>query len=382
MRICILYDCLYPWTVGGAERWYRNLAAELVAGGHEVTYLTRLQWDAGDAPQIEGVEVIAVSPREPLYGEDGNRRIGPPLRFGWGVLEHLLRNRRRYDVVHTCAFPFFSLLAARAAIVGTRTQLGVDWFEVWTRAYWESYLGPVGGRIGHLVQRACVVISPGAFVFSRLHARRLREEGLRREPVMLAGLYAGSTEAHPSPGPREPLVVFAGRHIAEKRVPSIPAAIAAARERVPGLRARVFGDGPQRPQLLSEIERLGLGDVVDAPGFVDGEIVDQALREATCLLLPSSREGYGLVVIEAASVGTPSVVIEGEDNAAVELIAEGVNGHVAASAAPEDVAAAIVTVHEQGEDLRRRTTAWFTAAAPTLTAEASARTVLEVYARR
>jgi glycosyltransferase involved in cell wall biosynthesis len=382
MRICILYDCLYPWTVGGAERWYRNLAAELVADGHEVTYLTRLQWDASDAPAIEGVEVIAVSPREPLYGDDGNRRVGPPLRFGWGVLRHLLRNRGRYDVVHTCAFPFFSLLAARVAIVGTGARLGVDWFEVWTRDYWQSYLGRVGGRIGHLVQRVCVVISPGAFVFSRLHARRLKEEGLRREPVTLAGLYAGDLEAHPGPAPSSPLVVFAGRHIAEKRVPSIPAAIAAAGERVPGLRARILGDGPQRDQVLAEIERLGLGDVIEAPGFVDGAVVEAAFREATCLLLPSSREGYGLVVIEAASVGTPSVVVDGADNAAVELIAEGVNGHVAASADPDAIAAAIAAVHEQGEELRRRTTAWFAQAAPTLTAKASARTVLEVYARR
>jgi glycosyltransferase involved in cell wall biosynthesis len=382
MRICILYDCLYPWTVGGGEHWYRNLAAEFATNGHEVTYLTRLQWDADDPPDIEGVEVIAVSPREPLYGADGNRRIGPPLRFGWGVLKHLLRHRGSYDVVHSAAFPFFSLLAARFAIVGTRTRLGVDWFEVWTRAYWESYLGRIGGTIGYLVQRACVVISPGAFVFSRLHAQRLKQEGLRREPVTLAGLYTGPTDPQPATAAREPLVVFAGRHIAEKRVPSIPAIIAAASEHVPGLRAQVFGDGPQRPDLLREIERLGLGGVVEAPGFVDGEVVNEALRRATCLLLPSSREGYGLVVIEAASAGTPSVVVEGEDNAAVELIAAGVNGHIAASPAPADVAAAIAAVHEQGEELRRRTSAWFAQAAPTLTAAASARTVLEIYARR
>jgi glycosyltransferase involved in cell wall biosynthesis len=382
MRICIVYDCLYPWTVGGGERWYRNLAAEFASGGHEVTYLTRLQWDEDDPPDIDGVDVIAVSRREPLYGTDGNRRIGPPMRFGWGVLKHLLRHRGRYDVIHCAAFPFFSLIAARVAIVGTDTRLGVDWFEVWTRAYWESYLGRIGGAIGYLVQRACVIISPGAFVFSRLHAQRLKEEGLRREPVTLAGLYTGPTDAGPAPAVREPLVVFAGRHIAEKRVPSIPAVIAVAREQIPGLRAQVFGDGPQRPELLREIERLGLGDVVEAPGFVDGEIVDRALCGAMCMLLPSSREGYGLVVIEAASEGTPSVVVEGEDNAAVELIAAGVNGHIAASPAPADVAAAIAAVHEQGDELRRRTAAWFAQAAPTLTAEASARTVLAIYARR
>jgi glycosyltransferase involved in cell wall biosynthesis len=382
MRICIVYDCLYPWTVGGGEHWYRNLAAEFARDGHSVTYLTRLQWDPADPPRIDGVEVIAVSRCDPLYGDNGNRRIGPPLRFGWGVLRHLLRHRGTYDVVHSAAFPFFSLIAARIATAGTRTRLGVDWFEVWTRSYWQAYLGLVAGTVGYLVQRACVFISPGAFVFSRLHAQRLKQEGLRREPVTLAGLYTGPTDPQPAPAQREPMVVFAGRHIAEKRVPSIPAVIAAAREQVPGLRAKVFGDGPQRPDLLREIEHLGVGDIVEAPGFVDGEVVDEALRSATCLLLPSSREGYGLVVIEAASHGTPSVVVEGEDTAAVELIAPGVNGHIAASPEPADVAAAIAAVHEQGEELRRRTSAWFAQAAPTLTAAASARTVLEIYARR
>ena len=32
MRVCLIYDCLYPYTVGGAERWYGNLADSLVAG--------------------------------------------------------------------------------------------------------------------------------------------------------------------------------------------------------------------------------------------------------------------------------------------------------------------------------------------------------------
>jgi glycosyltransferase involved in cell wall biosynthesis len=382
LRICIVYDCLYPWTVGGGERWYRNLAAEFTASGHEVTYLTRLQWDDDDPPSIPGVEVIAVSPREPLYGNDGNRRVGPPLRFGIGVLRHLFSTRRRYDVVHTCAFPYFSLLAARVALAGSRTRIGVDWFEIWTAAYWRSYLGPVAGRIGYLVQRLCVHLTPQAFIFSRLHAQRLREQGLRREPILLAGLYTGPLEPEAGPRERAPLVVFAGRHIAEKRAPDIPAAVAAARERIPALRARILGDGPQRPQVLAEIDRLGLHQVVEAPGFVSADEVQQSLREATALLLPSSREGYGMVVIEAASAGTPSVVVAGDDNAAVELIEPGVNGAVANSPDPVAIADALVAVHEEGAELRARTAAWFAEHAPRLTAHASARTVLEVYARR
>src|SRR4051812_15776220 len=113
MRIAIVYDCLFPNTVGGAERWYRDLA-ERLGGRHSVTYLTRRQWEGDDtgAP----FPVIAVAPGGPLYTERGRRRIGPPLRFGLGVFLHLLRHAGRYDAVHCASFPYFSLLGAALAL--------------------------------------------------------------------------------------------------------------------------------------------------------------------------------------------------------------------------------------------------------------------------
>ena len=112
MRICLVYDCLFPHTIGGAERWYRNLGERLAADGHEVTYLTLRQWDRGVDPAVPGVNVRVVGPRMHLYAGPGRRRVLPPLVFGLGVLWHLLRRGRRYDVVHTASFPYFSLLAA------------------------------------------------------------------------------------------------------------------------------------------------------------------------------------------------------------------------------------------------------------------------------
>jgi len=381
VRVCIVYDCLYPHTVGGAERWYRELALELTATGHEVTYLTRKQWDDDGGPDLPGVEVVAVSPGGSLYTEDGRRTIGPPLRFGLGVLKHLLRNRRSYDAVHLCSFPYFSLLAARFALARTPAQIGVDWFEVWTLDYWRGYLGRVGGRIGWLVQRLCARLTPQAFVFSNVHAERLRGEGLRRPAMRLAGLYRGPLEPHAEAGERAPLVVFAGRHIPEKRAELLPAAVAAARREVPELRGLVLGDGPERTRVLAAIDAAGVGDAVEAPGFVAVEEVGAALSRATCMLLPSSREGYGMVVIEAAALGTPSVVIAGDDNAAAELIEEGVNGFVAPSADPDAIAAAIVACHAGGTELRERTAAWFAENAPRLTVDSSAHAVAEWYSR-
>jgi glycosyltransferase involved in cell wall biosynthesis len=379
MRVCLVYDCLFPHTVGGAERWYRGLAERLVDEGHEVTYVTLRQWDRGESAQIDPhVRVVAAGPRMALYTASGRRRMLPPLVFGLGVLAHLLRHGRRYDVVHTCAFPYFSLLAAAPLRRTMGFGLVVDWFEVWSPSYWRDYLGAVGGRIGELVQRACARVPQRAFCFSELHARRLREEGLNGPITVLRGLYAESGQPA-TPRPAEPIVLFAARLIPEKQVTLAVAAMALAVRRVEGLRGEFLGEGPERATLDAAILEHGLQGVVTARGFAKTETVDEEMRRATCMLVTSRREGYGLVVVEAAARGTPSVVLAGEDNAATELIVEGVNGTVVAQSDPEAVADGIVRVHEAGTALRETTVRWFAENSDWLSLESSLRKVLESY---
>jgi glycosyltransferase involved in cell wall biosynthesis len=381
MRVCIVYDCLFPYTVGGAERWYRNLAERLAAAGHDVTYLTLRQWDRHTRPDIdERVRVVVAGPRMGLYTTGGRRRMLPPLVFGLGVLMHLLRYGGRYDVVHSDSFPYFSLLAAGLARPLRRFGLVVDWFEVWSGHYWREYLGRVGGAIGSMVQKACARVPQRAFCFSQLHAARLREEGLRGEITLLTGLYRGSLKA-PAPVRAKPLVVYAGRMIPEKRVPAGVAAVAAAAARIAGLEGIFFGDGPDRQAVLEAIRSAGAQAGMRAPGFASAEDVESAMRQALCMLLPSRREGYGMVVVEAASMGTPSIVVAAEDNAATELIEEGVNGFVAAGPDADVIADAIVRVNDQGMALRERTAAWFADNASRLSLESSLEAVLESYAQ-
>jgi glycosyltransferase involved in cell wall biosynthesis len=373
LRICIVYDCLFPYTVGGGERWFRNVAQRLAADGHEVTYLTLRQWPKGEHGEVPGVRVVAVGPRMGLYGDNGNRRIQPPLAFGLGVFWHLLRRGRRYDVVHTSSFPYFSLLAAAALRPLHRYRIGVDWFELWSRSYWAEYLGPVGGRIGRAVQNLCLRVRQHAFCFAELTARRLREDGLRGEVTVLKGMFSGP-ETPPTPVPADDLVVFAGRHIPEKRAPAVVRAVA----RIPQVRGLILGDGPEFEQVKSEIERLRVGDRVEAPGFVETAQVERELARALCLALPSRREGYGLVVVEASSLGTPSVLVRDPDNAATELIEDGVNGFVVESV--DDLADGIERVIAAGPELRASTAGWYARNAERLSLARSLDVVAESYA--
>jgi glycosyltransferase involved in cell wall biosynthesis len=374
----MVYDCLFPWTVGGAERWTRNVAETLAADGHDVSYLTRVQWEPGDEPALPGVSVIPVSPAEELYGPDGNREIDQALRFGRGVLGHLLRHRGAYDVVHVSASPFFGLLAAGTARRLGRYQVAADWHEVWSDSYWRHYLGPSKGRVAVGVQRACARIPQLAFCFSQMHAERLRELGLRGEPTVLRGEWAGPTD-RPVPRPPEPLVVFAGRMISEKNAPAVVPAVIAARKRIPDLRAVLFGDGPELGAVRAAIAQQGASGFLEAPGFVDGDVVQETLARATCLLLPSTREGYGMIVVEAAAAGVPSVLVRAVDNAATEHIVDGVNGFVAADPTATSLATAIAACHEGGLALRESTADWFAANARELSIRTSLERVVARY---
>ena len=375
MRVCLVFDCLYPHSVGGGERWYRAVAEGVAARGHEVTYLTLLNWDPAVGPDVPGVDVIAVAPEMPIYAK-GRRSIGAQLRFAFGVFRHLARHGGSYDIVQTPAL-HLSLLAVLAARPIRRFALVVDWFEVWRRDYWIEYLGPVWGRLGWLGQRLTARTSHAALCFSRLHAERLQALGYEGRITLVEGLRELDEPA--SPIPAEPVVVFAGRHIPEKRAAAVVPAVALAREELPGLRAVIFGDGPERDRVLRLIEERGLDGAVEAPGFGEAERVQETLRSALCLLHPSEREGYGIVVVEAAALGTPTIVVDGPDNAAVELVDDGENGFVAPSAEPRDLARAILRVHDAGQRLRDSTSEWFRRNHDRLSLEASIDKVVGVY---
>jgi glycosyltransferase involved in cell wall biosynthesis len=375
VKICLVYDCLFPWTIGGAERWYRNLGERLAREGHEVTYLTLRQWD--EEPQIEGVRVIAVGPAMPLY-RDGKRRILPPLRFGWGVLTHLLSKGREYDIVHTASFPYFSLLAAGAARWFGQYRIVCDWHEVWSDAYWREYLGVLGG-LGILIQRLCAKIPQRAYAFSRLHSDRLKGLGIKDVRVLTGEYSSPGIRVTHSDHSTPPTIVYAGRFIPEKRIDLLVEAIAEARGSIPGLRAMLIGDGPTRAEIINRIKVLGLGDIVEAPGFVSEEAVDQAMVEALCVAQPSGREGYGMVVIEAAHRGVPAVVVAAPDNAATELVAQGENGFVVAEPRPDLLASAIYDCWRLGAGLRASTRSWYRRNAFVLSIESSLQTVVRDY---
>ena len=158
--------------------------------------------------------------------------------------------------------------------------------------------------------RALACASRSALLLLAPARRRLLASGFRGEVTVLEGEYAGAARAARSPSPPSRWwcspAATSPRSACPRWCPAVAAARGRTRAALRDLRRR-----PERARVLAAIAAAGPRRRGRAAGFVAAGEVERALRRALCMVLPSRREGYGMVVIEAAAAGTPSVVVRG-----------------------------------------------------------------------
>ncbi|MEN2739383.1 glycosyltransferase family 4 protein [Microbacterium sp. X-17] len=376
LTVAVVYDCLYPVNTGGGERVYRALAERFAERGAAVDYLTRAQWPPGQAPSVDFA--IREIWRGEIADEHGDRMPRAAVGFARATYRALRRSRGSYDIVVVSALPPLNVLAARLALRGTRSWLVADWLEVWSLRKWFEYSGPVVGSVAWLLQVIGLRLSDEVTVnssFTLRKARRRGRGGLVLGLMDLAGAAAPSVE----PETDRDLILFAGRHIADKQLDALPAAMRVVQRSHPGARLVVAGSGPETPALLSAAREAGVEPEV--LGRVPDDDLEDLMARASVLVNPSRREGFGLVVAEAASHGTPSVVVAGEDNAAADLVEDGVNGFLSPSVSPAELGGAVVRALDGGDELRASTRRWFAEASATRNLRASVDELLRRYER-
>jgi glycogen synthase len=104
-----------------------------------------------------------------------------------------------------------------------------------------------------------------------------------------------------------PLVVSWGRVQYEKGFHTVVEAMARLRHRVPGIRAVIAGRGGYLAELQHHAVFHGVSDIVDFPGFVPDHELKRLLHQASCAVIPSLYEPFGIVALEAMAAKAPVV---------------------------------------------------------------------------
>ncbi len=104
-----------------------------------------------------------------------------------------------------------------------------------------------------------------------------------------------------------PQLLCLGRLSDEKGFDLAISAFASLLDRYPELQLSIAGDGPLRADLEQQAATLGVREAVKFKGLIEPKEIPKLMNEATIVLLPSRREGFPLVALEAAQMARPVI---------------------------------------------------------------------------
>ena len=203
------------------------------------------------------------------------------------------------------------------------------------------------------VRRAALVLTLSRYARNRItEAYGLEPERIAVVPPALDIVrWRAALEAHADHRDGAPTVLCVARMYPRKNIASLVRATALVRSRVPEVRVRIVGDGPERRRLERLVRRLDLGAHVRLEGQLGFDRLARAYAGCDIFCLPSLQEGFGLVFLEAMAAGKPVVCCGG--TAVEELVEDGTTGVVVPQQDDARLADALVRLLED-EDARRR----------------------------
>ncbi|MGZ7167501.1 MAG: glycosyltransferase family 4 protein [Halobacteriota archaeon] len=351
-RIAYVMDAIYPYNMGGADKRLWELARKLAQDEeHEVHIFGMKWWEGPDTIVTDNVHLHGVCKVRELYGKNGVRSITEAIIYSLKVIPPLLR--AQCDVIDCNQFPYFPCFSGKIVSIIKRKPLVITWLEVWD-TYWCSYLGPIGGGIGRIIERLTMRLPDSIVAVSNKTKEDLVRCDVdhRRIDVIPVGVDLEHI-ACIQPSLKGADVLFAGRLIYEKRVDLLLNALALAKEEIPTISCMIVGDGPERATLEAQARQLGLEENVTFMGFVKQDGLIAHMKSSKVFVLPSEREGFGLVIVEANACRLPVISIRHEMSATRELVEDEINGFLVSTASPEEIAKVIVRI-VQDDVLRAR----------------------------
>jgi glycosyltransferase involved in cell wall biosynthesis len=279
---------------GGAEVHLHEVFSRIAKFGHEVTLYCCAFPGAPEEEDLNGIHII--------------RRGGRHL-FNYRVpFAYFLRFQRTdVDVVidDMNKIPFYTPLFVREGIVGVTHHLfGTSIFRE-TNVLFASYVY-LTERLAVLLYRRTrvpfVVGSPSTY-------RELLAEGFRPDDVTLIHYAVDHGLYHRTGIPKSPtpLVGYFGRLKKYKSIDHLLRAVPSILRRVPDVRVLIVGEGDDRPRLENTVRELGLERHVEFTGYVDERRKVDLLQQMWVKVTTSTKEGWGLTVLEANACGTPVV---------------------------------------------------------------------------
>lgn len=296
-------DINHP-LAGGAEVVLHELSKRLVNEGHEVTVLTAMYEGASAEDTIDGVKIIRT----------GNNKY----THSFAALNYFVRHLRgKYDlvieVINTAPYfsPFFEK-EGRSVLFYHQLAREIWFYET---PFPLNFLG-----FDILEPAATFLLSKSgttAIAVSESTRKDLKKHGFNESRI---SLISEGIEIEPIHDPRkvkkfeQPTLLSFGSIRAMKRTAHQIRAFEIAKQQIPELQLKVAGgaSGAYGQKVLRMIEESPYADSIEYLGRVSTEQKIELMQKSHAILVTSLKEGWGLIVTEAASQGTPALVYDAD----------------------------------------------------------------------
>ncbi len=299
---------------GGAETFTERTAEILSERGHQATIFTSRFPGAAPLAQHGPVRVIRRGGRFTCY-----------LRG----LAYAARHGSEYDVILDVqnGVPFWSPLLARIPVVNITHHVHRD--------QWRSLFPAPIAAVGWFLESN---LAPRVYRTSRYvtvsQATRADLASLGVDAGRIDLVYSGND--HPAdldsyrqvPRSKHPSMTVLGRLVPHKQIELAIDIVAQLSDVLPDLTLDVVGSGYWEPELRQHAQDCGVMDRVTFHGFVEEPVKHRLLAQSWLMLVPSHKEGWGLIIVEAGLHATPSIAFA-EAGGPSESILHGLTGLLA-----------------------------------------------------
>jgi glycosyltransferase involved in cell wall biosynthesis len=275
---------------GGSERYVETMARGLVQRGAQVSIFCAAHDEAPSDQVVDGVRYVRRGNHLEVY-----------LLGLWCLL---VRRFGKLDVVVDVqnGLPFFTRLGTRKPVVVLVHHVHREQWPV----IFPGLLGKVGWwierRLAPALYRGCQYVA-----VSRATRGELMELGISKSRIAIVH---NGTAAPPDVHPTKttyPSLVVVSRLVPHKQIEHAIDAVAALRDTHPDAHLSIVGSGWWEDDLHKYVANAGVGDMVTFEGFVSESRKHEILARSWLMVLPSIKEGWGLVIGEAGSHRVPTI---------------------------------------------------------------------------
>ena len=285
------WRCIKNPEAGGAEVFTHEVARRLVKMGYDISLVTSQPGNLPSEEVIEGYRVLRSGNKYTVYLKAKK------------IYETFLEDDVDLVIDEINTVPFFTVMYVKEPVVVLIHQLA--------REFWLYELKPPISWIGYAIEPHYLKLyrDRPAITVSNSTKSDLKALGFRKIFIVPEGLSLEPLDKLPEKE-KEPTIVFLGRLKKVKRPDHAIKAFIYVKKEIPRSKLWIVGDGPLKPSLKKLIEKMGLEEDVIFYGRVNEREKIELLRRAHVLVFPGIREGWGLVITEANSQGTPAVAYD------------------------------------------------------------------------